>query len=68
MRTDKKMPVLFQEEAECCGCAACANICPSGAIFMMPDDKGFLYPRIQAEKCICCGLCQKVCPLKEVQA
>ena len=50
----------FQKE-ECCGCRACYNICPTKAIQMSPDEKGFLYPVVDKDKCIDCGLCIKVC-------
>lgn len=50
------------EVKECCGCGACANICPKRCISMKADNEGFLYPEIDKETCISCGLCQKVCP------
>ena len=49
----------------CCGCTACSSICPNGAISMQPDAEGFVYPRIDAEKCVDCHLCEKVCPILE---
>lgn len=49
---------------ECCGCTACANICPKKAITMVEDKEGFLYPKINKDKCINCGLCNRVCPVK----
>lgn len=49
---------------ECCGCRSCEQRCPKDAITMVLDREGFLKPRINAYKCIDCGLCQKVCPLK----
>lgn len=55
---------LFQQASDCCGCSACFNVCPKGAIAMVPDGKGFLYPRIDVERCTNCGLCKKVCPLQ----
>jgi len=30
---------------------------------MKRDEEGFLYPDLNAEECIHCGLCEKVCPL-----
>lgn len=45
----------------CSGCSACSQICPSKAITMLEDERGFLYPVINEEKCIDCGLCKKVC-------
>jgi coenzyme F420-reducing hydrogenase beta subunit len=32
---------------------------------MVPDVLGFLYPEINTEKCIDCGLCEKVCMFNE---
>lgn len=46
---------------DCCGCGACANACNHNAITMIPDKMGFLYPNVNIEKCIDCGLCEKVC-------
>lgn len=49
----------------CCGCTACENVCPTQAITMRSDEKGFLYPLIEENKCINCGLCVKVCDFKK---
>lgn len=46
----------------CTGCAACANLCPKGAIVMRENGEGFLYPEIEEEKCIHCGICYQRCP------
>lgn len=46
---------------ECCGCSACKCVCPKQAITMEPDVLGFLYPKIDANICVNCGLCEKVC-------
>lgn len=45
----------------CCGCSACLNICPKNAISMVDDEYGFVFPSIDKEKCVNCGLCDKVC-------
>lgn len=50
-------------KTDCCGCTACANICPKDAIVMEPDFEGFLYPKVLADKCVECGLCEKACPV-----
>lgn len=47
---------------ECCGCNACGDICPKNAITFQKDQEGFLNPVIDHEKCIDCGLCDKICP------
>lgn len=54
--------INFDFEKYCSGCAACSNICPVQAILMQPDKAGFLYPYIEIDKCINCGLCERVCP------
>ena len=53
---------------DCCGCNACGDVCPKGAISFREDEEGFLYPRVDALACIQCGLCTKVCPLLNVNA
>ena len=46
----------------CCGCGACAAICPKDAIRMARNQKGFYYPVVDYKECVDCGLCDKVCP------
>lgn len=53
----------IKEKSKCCGCHACANICPKHCIEMVYDDEGFLYPKVDKKKCINCGLCEKICPI-----
>lgn len=53
--------IRITDKAKCCGCTACANICPHNAIAMRPDALGFLYPEVDETKCTDCGLCEKVC-------
>lgn len=55
--------IQIVNKEECCGCEACANICPHGCIQMTSDEKGFLYPQIDMGRCIDCHLCEKVCPV-----
>lgn len=45
----------------CCGCSACLSACPRNCISMKEDSEGFLYPAVDTNKCINCGLCEKVC-------
>lgn len=49
------------KKEDCCGCTACKSICAQGAISMQADEQGFLYPKINREKCVDCGMCYKVC-------
>lgn len=49
---------------QCCGCMACAQVCPKLCIQMKTDEEGFIYPFIiNKNQCIACGLCEKVCPI-----
>lgn len=57
--------IKISNPADCCGCTACASICAHNAITMQPDVMGFLYPVVDADKCIDCGLCEKVCAFND---
>lgn len=48
---------------DCTGCGACAHICPKNCINMVADNNGFLYPHINNDLCINCGICEKTCPV-----
>ena len=58
------MNVASKHKIDCCGCTACANICPQSAIKMESDSLGFLYPRVNSDKCTDCGICIKKCQFK----
>ena len=53
--------IQITERQNCCGCSACASICPKQCIAMRSDSEGFLYPVVDKDICIDCGLCEKVC-------
>lgn len=53
--------ILYENKKDCCGCGACYNVCPRKAISMVADEHGYVYPVIDEEKCVKCGLCKKVC-------
>lgn len=57
----KKVSVKYKDKKSCCGCSVCVEICPVHAIKMKSDREGFLYPEIDDNKCIECGLCDKAC-------
>ena len=46
---------------KCTACGACANICPKQAIALLESENGFLFPQIDSNKCVQCGLCNRVC-------
>lgn len=54
--------INIRDKSKCCGCSACINKCPKDAIIMVEDKNGFKYPQVDMDKCINCGLCEKVCP------
>ena len=53
---------LLPDRGRCTGCGACASGCPKGAIHMLPDREGFLYPTV-TDACIQCGHCAHICPV-----
>lgn len=54
--------ISFDFKEDCCGCGACASVCPVDAIVMRKDRNGFPFPHVNAEKCISCNLCTRTCP------
>ncbi len=55
--------IALASNKDCCGCSACASVCPKGCITMEQDFEGFFYPKTDLSKCINCGLCEKKCPV-----
>lgn len=53
--------IQVQNKINCCGCTACASVCTHNAITMIPDELGFLYPKVNEDICVNCKLCVKVC-------
>ena len=51
----------IQKMDSCTGCRACEYICPKRCISFSEDDEGFIYPAVDKNKCIECGLCKRVC-------
>lgn len=56
----------IRDKANCCGCNACGDICTHQAITFKVDNEGFWYPDVNKDKCINCGLCDKVCPMLHI--
>lgn len=53
--------MINKNKYECSGCSACVSICAKSAIKMHPDKLGFLYPEVDTDLCVDCGMCEKVC-------
>lgn len=54
--------INITDKHNCCGCNACGDICPKQAISFKFDNEGFWYPEVDMQKCMDCGLCEKICP------
>ncbi len=46
----------------CTGCRACIQLCPVHCISMQENHEGFLFPVVDQEACIDCGICLTKCP------
>lgn len=55
--------IHIKKKQDCCGCAACVQVCPKQCIEMRADNEGFFYPKVCTVNCINCDLCEKVCPV-----
>lgn len=58
---NKSLPILCKSE-HCTACFACVNVCRHDAVKMVENNHGELYPIIDKDSCVRCGLCEKVCP------
>ena len=59
--------INITDKSECCGCNACGDVCAHNAITFKTDIEGFWYPEIDKDKCTDCGLCEKVCPIVNIE-
>ncbi len=55
--------LISNNKSLCTGCRACELRCPKNAIEMQYDEEGFLYPVLNENICIRCGICVKTCPI-----
>lgn len=57
--------INIQNKGDCSGCHACMAVCPKMAITMKTDTEGFLYPEIDTDVCVDCGICDNMCQTKK---
>lgn len=57
----KKSNILDVNPKKCNGCTACSIVCPTHCIAMCENEEGFLYPKVDASKCIQCNKCKSIC-------
>lgn len=55
--------IEIKDEKLCCGCAACAAVCPKKCIKMTEGTLGAVFPEVNKDLCVSCGLCESVCPM-----
>ncbi len=55
--------IKITNRQDCCGCLACVQKCPQRCIRAYADEEGFLYPVVDLQKCIDCGVCERTCPI-----
>lgn len=53
---------MSKNKEHCCGCRSCEYACGKNAIKMEKDNEGFIYPVVDEELCVYCGICNQVCP------
>lgn len=58
-----KKYIKIKRKEDCFGCRSCEQICPKNCIEMEMDEEGFLYPSVNDNNCINCGLCESSCPI-----
>jgi ferredoxin len=64
-KIDKNICVVYKNET---ACAACDEMCPTGATHMIDYKNGLPAPTVNTNMCIGCGACEHACPTKPKKA
>lgn len=52
---------------KCTGCGACIQMCSKKALSLSENYEGFLYPKVDDDLCVNCGLCEKNCSVNNTE-
>ncbi|MEA1912737.1 MAG: 4Fe-4S binding protein [candidate division WOR-3 bacterium] len=61
----KDLCVVYSQNSDC---GACAEICPTKAVHMVPYKALLVAPEIDSSLCVGCGACENVCPTEPRKA
>lgn len=56
-------PIGFISAKDCTGCESCKAVCGVNCIAVKQDRRGFFFPFIDTDRCVNCGMCERVCPV-----
>ena len=63
--TDRERCIVTTDKVEC---TACTRACPTGAAVLVAGQDGPKRPAVDFERCIGCGACEYVCPVRPLAA
>lgn len=58
------MTIKDIDPKQCTGCSLCMQLCSMKCISMLPNKEGFLFPNVDENLCIKCGVCYAKCPAR----
>jgi polyferredoxin len=64
-KIDKEICIVYKNGT---ACAACDEMCPTGATHMIDYKNGLPAPTVNTDMCIGCGACEHACPTKPKKA